>query len=65
MHNAALHLGAWKDCLQRLGQPRQSIDTGHEAIGDPAVLEIRKDRSPEFGAFGLTDPEASEFFFPR
>jgi hypothetical protein len=65
MHNAELHLGAWKDCLQGLGQPSQPIDTGHEAIVDTSVLAIRKDRSPEFGAFVRTDPEASEFFFPR
>ena len=65
MHNAELHLGSWKDCFQRLGQPRQPIDTGHEAIVDPSMLEIRKDRSPEFGAFSLTDPETYEFFFSR
>jgi hypothetical protein len=55
MHNAVLHLGARKDRLQRVGQPRQPINTGHETILDPSLLEIRKDRSPEFGAI---DPEA-------
>ncbi len=65
MHHAERHLGARKDRLYRVGQTHQSIDTGHEAIGDPAVLEIRQDRSPEFGSCGLTDPEASEFLFPR
>ena len=65
MHNAELHLGSRKDRLQRVGQPRQPINTGHETILDPALPELRKDRSPEFGAFGLTDPEAQEFFFPR
>ena len=65
MHNAELHLGSRKDRLQRVGQPRQPIDTSHETLCDPALPEIRQDRSPEFGSFGLTDPEASEFLFPR
>jgi len=64
MHHAEPHLGSRKDPLQRVGQTRQPIDTGHETIFDPSLPEIRKDRSPEFGAFGLTDPEAYEFFFP-
>ena len=65
MHNAELHLGSRKDRLHRVGQPRQPIDTGHATIVASSLPEIRKHRSPDFGSFGLTDPEAYEVFFPR
>ena len=57
MHNAQLHLGFGKYRLNRLRQAFEPVDTGNEAILDPAVVLLREDRQPEFGPLALTEPQ--------
>lgn len=58
MHDTELPLGLRKDRLQRVGQPRQPIHTGHEIIGDAPLLERCEDGHPKLRAFQFTQSEA-------
>ena len=55
--DAGLHPRLREDGLDRLGEPGQPVDAGHEDVGDAAVLQIVEDGQPELGALGLLPPD--------
>ena len=57
MDNTELHLGLGTHRLDRLWQSLQPVDTRHKAVSDAAIVQLRKDRKPEFGPLSLTEPQ--------
>ena len=45
----------------RFGKPRQTVDACDQNISHTAVLQLGKDRQPEFRAFLFPDPEPEQF----
>ena len=58
VHDAGLHHGLRIDRGDRLGKALEPIDHRDQDIVDAPRLQVVDDLEPEFGAFGLLDPQA-------
>ena len=61
MDDAGLHPRPREDRFDRLGEPDQPVDAGHEHVGDAALVKVVEDGQPEFRALGLLPPDPEDF----
>ena len=64
MDDASLNDGLRKNRIDGFRKALQAIDHGDENILGAAGLQLVDDAQPEFGAFGLLDPDAENLLAP-
>src|SRR5207342_1440324 len=62
MNDAGLTDRLRENGINGLGETLQAVDDGDQNVLDPTGLQFVHDAQPEFGAFGLFDPDAENLF---